>query len=221
MGNIDKINKIDNKLQLIGEVIKSAKSNGGFTSIDLDFTLAKVIDMYEDLIKIKSENKPIKPKAVEQKVQKPIVEQEPKTVEKIVEKIVYVEKPVEKIVEVKVEANQEPIVPKKTVESPKVETPVVELPEVEKPKPTPIKKVETPKTKVVNKPVQLKIAINERFEFIRELFNNSKANYDECISTVKTIGSYNEAKNYLKENYSFDYNNDITLNFLEKIKSAY
>lgn len=107
-------------------------------------------------------------------------------------------------------------------------TPLPEVPtEQEK------KKIETPKTsenisnKVQNKkPTDLKsiIGINEKFQFINELFDGNMKEYTVALDQINNFSSKQEADSYLsnlKEMYKWPTDNEVANNFKEIVKRLF
>ena len=107
-------------------------------------------------------------------------------------------------------------------------TPLPEVPtEQEK------KKIETPKTsenitnKVQNKkPTDLKsiIVINEKFQFINELFDGNMKEYTVALDQINNFSSKQEADSYLsnlKEMYKWPTDNEVANNFKEIVKRLF
>jgi len=63
------------------------------------------------------------------------------------------------------------------------------------------------------------IAINDRFTFIRELFNNDKKAFEGTIAILNEAGSYNDAFNYMVSEFDWDMDGDtvqLLLNFVSR-----
>ena len=48
------------------------------------------------------------------------------------------------------------------------------------------------------------IGINDRFHYIKELFNGNSKNFDDTIKVLNSSPNFNEAFNYLSENFNWD-----------------
>ena len=95
------------------------------------------------------------------------------------------------------------------------------------------KKIETPKTsenisnKVQNKkPTDLKsiIGINEKFQFINELFDGNMKEYTVALDQINNFSSKQEADSYLsnlKEMYKWPTDNEVANNFKEIVKRLF
>lgn len=95
------------------------------------------------------------------------------------------------------------------------------------------KKIETPKTsenisnKVQNKkPTDLKsiIGINEKFQFINELFDGNMKEYTVALDQINNFSSKQEADSYLsnlKEIYKWPTDNEVANNFKEIVKRLF
>lgn len=72
-------------------------------------------------------------------------------------------------------------------------------------------------------PLDLKrsISLNDRYLFQRELFNNDRNAMNKTMLTLNAFGAYHEAEGYLKENTSWDFDNETVNNFLAAIKKGF
>ena len=74
-----------------------------------------------------------------------------------------------------------------------------------------------------NKITDLKaaIGINEKFQFINELFDGNMKEYTVAIDQINNFSSFSEAETYLanlKEMYKWDTENAVALNFEELVQ---
>lgn len=79
-------------------------------------------------------------------------------------------------------------------------------------------------TKLQSKPIEdLKnsIGLNEKFLFIKELFRGRPEKYGECIDILNNSGSYDEAMNYIRSNYSWDENDEVAGKLINLLKRKY
>jgi len=79
-------------------------------------------------------------------------------------------------------------------------------------------------TQVRSKPVadlMGAIALNERFTFIRELFNNDKKAFELAIATLNDSGSFNNAYNYLSKQFNWDMDGEAVQLLLSIIRRKY
>ena len=66
--------------------------------------------------------------------------------------------------------------------------------------------------------IKLAMGIGDRFLFIRELFNGNSNLYEETINELNTHSSFEDAKTYLFNSFSWNENNETVNTFLEIIK---
>jgi hypothetical protein len=59
------------------------------------------------------------------------------------------------------------------------------------------------------------IGINDRFLFIKELFDGNSKKYDETIKVLNTSPNFNDAFNYLNENFNWDMDDPAVQTLLE------
>lgn len=69
-----------------------------------------------------------------------------------------------------------------------------------------------------SKPV---FSINDRFRFIRTLFNSNAAVFDAALTDIITLDSYEEAEEYFLEQYQWLPEDDETQAFLQIIKNYF
>lgn len=62
------------------------------------------------------------------------------------------------------------------------------------------------------------IGLNEKFEFIHNLFNGDKDKYEEAIEKLNTTTSFNEAYNYLSSTLNWDMSEALPQRVLELIR---
>ncbi|HEX2396261.1 MAG TPA: hypothetical protein VHI78_13020 [Bacteroidales bacterium] len=65
------------------------------------------------------------------------------------------------------------------------------------------------------------IALNDRFTFIRELFNNDKKAFESAIATLNNAGTYNNAYDYVSQQFGWDMEDDAVQLFLSIIRRKY
>lgn len=92
----------------------------------------------------------------------------------------------------------------KSEDSPKKEAPKQQE---EKPK-TPEKDNETVKKKSLNDKLtkNIQIGLNDRLSLTKHLFANNAADYNRVVSQVTTLGSFDEAQQFIMEQVKADYN---------------
>ena len=70
------------------------------------------------------------------------------------------------------------------------------------------------------------IGLNDRLAFVKGLFENSNEDYDQVLSQLSTLDTYEEAVNMLDAIIKPDYNNwegreEIEARFLERIENKF
>jgi hypothetical protein len=79
-------------------------------------------------------------------------------------------------------------------------------------------------SKMQSKPIKdlsKAIGVNDKFLFIRELFDGNKEHYHEAIQLLNEIPDYEEAENYLKETFDWNWEAPVTKKFIELIKRKF
>jgi len=74
-----------------------------------------------------------------------------------------------------------------------------------------------------NRPIsslQSAIGINDRFQYIRELFNRSAENFSKAVIEIDTMHNLKEAVAYLQQNYSWK-KNETSLKFVSLVKRRF
>ena len=64
------------------------------------------------------------------------------------------------------------------------------------------------------------IGLNDRFQYIRELFGNNTSKYEEAINKLNSLNKLEEAVDYLEQNFEWK-KSDASLKFIELIKRRY
>ncbi len=65
------------------------------------------------------------------------------------------------------------------------------------------------------------IGINEKFLFIKELFNGDTETYDKTIRIINNSSNFNEAYNYLNQTFAWDMNNNYVQKILDLIRRRF
>jgi hypothetical protein len=65
------------------------------------------------------------------------------------------------------------------------------------------------------------INLNDKFLFIKELFNNDAALYQSTVEKVNNAGNFNDAVRYLDGNFSWDFNEQMVQKFLELVRRRF
>jgi hypothetical protein len=65
------------------------------------------------------------------------------------------------------------------------------------------------------------IAINDRFTFIRELFNGDSPAFEHAIRVLNEASNFNDAYNYMIQNYDWDMDSEAVQLLLDIIRRKY
>lgn len=79
-------------------------------------------------------------------------------------------------------------------------------------------------TKLQNKPIHdltKAIGINDKFLFIKELFNNNSELYNQTIRHLNQLTDLNNAIIYLQENFEWDATNEVAINFIDLVRRKF
>lgn len=63
--------------------------------------------------------------------------------------------------------------------------------------------------------------LNDKFRFIRELFNGDDRDYTETLNLISEMGSYEEAEDYLVNDLLWNPESDVVKDFLNTLQAAY
>jgi hypothetical protein len=80
-----------------------------------------------------------------------------------------------------------------------------------------------PDSKLTNGPInslKASIGLNDRFLFIREIFNNNSAKYNEVIDNLDKMDKIQEAVDYLRSNLTMQ-KNEASMKFVELLKRRF
>jgi hypothetical protein len=66
--------------------------------------------------------------------------------------------------------------------------------------------------------ISTSFGLNEKFEIINELFGGNMEQFEHTLQVISAAGSFVEAYNYLKENFSWDMDNQYVQRLLEQIR---
>ncbi|MDP4207940.1 MAG: hypothetical protein Q8928_03895 [Bacteroidota bacterium] len=78
--------------------------------------------------------------------------------------------------------------------------------------------------KLQNQPLSdifLAIAINDKFLFIKQLFNNDATLFQDTITKLNNFNTFNEAVRHLDEHFSWDFNEPLVSKLLELVHRRY
>jgi hypothetical protein len=65
------------------------------------------------------------------------------------------------------------------------------------------------------------IAINDRFLFTRELFGNDSESFKNTVSLLNSISTWEAAKSYIADHFSWDKNNPVAKDFLAIVRRRF
>jgi hypothetical protein len=65
------------------------------------------------------------------------------------------------------------------------------------------------------------LGVNDKFLFAKELFNGDKARFKETIDIVNNANDFDEAMNYINENFAWDMDNPYAKMFIDLINRKY
>src|SRR6056297_31758 len=65
------------------------------------------------------------------------------------------------------------------------------------------------------------IGVNDKFSFIRELFNGDKQQYHESIQIINEMHNFEEAKNYIEESFAWDHEDPEVQKFMELVERKF
>jgi hypothetical protein len=79
-------------------------------------------------------------------------------------------------------------------------------------------------SKMQSKPIQdlsKAIGLNDRFLFIRELFNGNKDAYYEAIQIINEMPNYEEAEQYIRERFNWDEDQPEVIRFMDLVRRRF
>lgn len=79
-------------------------------------------------------------------------------------------------------------------------------------------------SKMQSKPIQdlnKAIGLNDRFLFIRELFDGNKEAYYEAIQIINEMPSYEEAEQYIRERFNWDEDKPEVIRFMDLVRRRF
>ena len=86
---------------------------------------------------------------------------------------------------------------------------------------TPVVTIPEPIIKINKAPIEQLIGINDKYQFINELFDNNTELYDTTIKEVGDFDNNQQAIDWLNANFSWDAENDTVQSFLNIINRHY
>ena len=238
------IDKILNELKRVERILITIRETGKLSDIERDIILAKMRTMYEFIQFIQPETIEYSPKTHEFK---DIVSPAPKQMaDYLIEKTEKVIIPSDEIIELIpdvepekpevfvsvpqpteiVKPEETPIAVKKTEIKPKTEILAEKfgtksflhetLSQYQNTHNLSKKYQHTPLKDIFSA-----ISLNDRFLFIKELFNNDAVLYQRTIEILNSSGDFNEAVRYLDTQFHWDYNESMVQKLLDLIHRRY
>ena len=64
-------------------------------------------------------------------------------------------------------------------------------------------------------------SLNDRFLFHRELFNNNRNEMNNTLEHLNSLGSYEESEKYIRDNFKWDFENQIVNDFLLVVRKGF
>ena len=65
------------------------------------------------------------------------------------------------------------------------------------------------------------VSLNDRFLFQRELFNNNRNEMNNTLEHLNSLGSYEESEKYIRDNFNWDFENQIVNDFLLVVRKGF
>lgn len=78
--------------------------------------------------------------------------------------------------------------------------------------------------KIQNQPIEnisKAIGLNDKFQFIRELFGGLSDEYSKTVESLNDLGSFEEATLYIEKRFKWDFDDPTVVKFLELINRRY
>jgi hypothetical protein len=205
-------------LHEIEDLVKGFPVNGNIPSVEIDLALQKLRNMYELMLVMK--------KPAEETTVSLVAEEKTFTGEITVDREVTVDREI--TVDREVTLDKEMIVDRETTVDKEItvveKKTVVEartLSDTFKGKPTLHESLSKDGNTLAQakpiKDIMTAIGINDRFTFIRELFNGDPAAFETTIDMINTASGYNGAYNYLVGHFNWDMKSDVVQHLLEII----
>lgn len=215
-------------LHEIEDLVKGLPAEGKIPSIEIDLALQKLRNIYELLLLLKGRDEMVPGEPEIQKTSAVIVVEESKTTTVEVSSVEE-SKPPEKSDKNPDEPIIEERFEKKVTTSRKTSAGIQTLADQFKGRPTLLESLNQTYTKVEDtlahtKPISdlmSAIALNDRFTFIRELFNNDKKAFETAISTLNNAGDFDSAYDYMTQQFNWDMEDEPVQMLLSIIRRKY
>lgn len=82
---------------------------------------------------------------------------------------------------------------------------------------TAAKEIPITATGLKNNNIETYIGINDKYQYISELFNNDTALYLDVINTLNSFENYTQASNWILSNYHWDDEHEIAQSFMQQL----
>lgn len=229
--------QIETSISLLSDIqnhIQAIKDSNTISRIQKELILSKIAQCYDLIFQIQTETSIGKSTAPVSDIKPIEIHEEPGIISEIIEEeqaVALEHEIIESFSEKKeaieapseIEITEPPIVDQETIEvSAKIESKEI----TEHKEPVFVKPIteQDLSQKLGKKPItniSSAIGINERFQFIKELFSNNVEVYTEVIQILNELSSFDQALEYLEKNHSLDYDTEITQRFLSIVERRY
>lgn len=200
------LEKINKNIVILSEIASQMLNSETINNIEIDYTLSKTIELYDLLLEIKN-NRDSSINASDYKIERAVNEKKSLKIKESED----VGNEEEKELSVAMDWKEEEIDEQLSLD-------VIAI--KDKPKSElPVEPIVQKASQVSTAPTEIRIALNDKFEFVRELFNNNKSDYESFISELKIQTSYQDAEQLV--NSKFDLNDEMVAKFLTYIKNAF
>lgn len=219
-------------IQDIGKLVENLKNNSDVSAVELDFLKVRIHDLYDSVVGVSWQMKLDKSEDIVRDDQladnqSVIVEESEKRIETTEERIIVEEEEIiapgdeEEKVEFQMEEQEDmlsqpssEVKEKSSVLSDKFQNKQNYRNEALKKE----KPVQDIASKYYDQPIQdigAAIGINEKFRYIRELFDGNSTLYNKTINRLNTVESEADATRYLQDNFSWDLEEKLAKRLLD------
>ena len=81
------------------------------------------------------------------------------------------------------------------------------------------KSTATPPVHIID--IKRGVSLNDRFLFQRELFNNNRNDMNSTLEQLNSFESYEKAEKYIRDNFNWDFENQIVNDFLLVVQKGF
>jgi hypothetical protein len=213
MNSTHLLEKILDKISETSNHINDVLSKNSMHQLDIDLIKQQLLGMYENALKLTSETTEIKEEVIEENTKILEIEETEPTKVELISKKIKEENAAELNAKTKTESvkgkGMQEAIEKKTAEASLNDQLSRQFAQSDL------------SSKLQTKPIsniQKAIGLNDRFQFINELFDGNQETYHSAIEVLNEKNNFNDAFDYIRSNFDWDMDSELVQRLLTIIR---